>query len=123
MAGTSHVEAAMSIIDRLGVIGPMRIAHAVSQTRWVGPVTITVATGTTEQAIITLGTQGLTTITALWITSDVNISVTYGAAASNVPIALNAGAVHCMSGTSLTALAFTNNSGSLATVSYMAAGS
>ena len=123
MAGTSHVEAAMSIIDRLGVIGPMRIAHAVSQTRWVGPITITVVTGTTEQAIIALGTQGLTTITALWITSDVNISVTYGAAASNVAVPLNAGAVHCMSGTSLTALSFTNNSGSLATISYMIAGS
>ena len=123
MAGTSHVEASMSIIDRLGTVGPKRVAHAMNQTRWVGPITITVATGTTEQAILTLGTQGLTTITALWITSDVNISVTYGVAASNVPVPLNAGAVHCMSGTSLTALSFTNTSGSLATITYMIAGS
>ena len=123
MAGTSHIEASMSVTDRLGTIGPIRVAHAMSQTRWVGPITVTVVTGTTEQAIITLGTQGLTTITALWVTSDVNISVTYGAAASNVPVSLNAGAVHCMSGTSLTALSFTNNSGSLATITYIAAGS
>lgn len=123
MAGISRVEASMLIADRLGTVGPMRVAHSISQTRWVGPITITVATGTTEQAIVTLGTQGLTTITALWITSDVNISVTYGAAASNVPVALNAGAVHCMSGTSLTALSFTNTSGSLATITYVIAGS
>lgn len=123
MPGTSHVEASMAVVDRLGRGSPMRVAHAMSHTRWVGPITITVATGTTEQAVITIGTQGLTTITALWITSDVNISVTYGAAASNAPVALNAGAVHCMSGTSLTALSFTNNSGSLATITYVIAGS
>lgn len=122
MAGLSHVEAVMSIIDRLGIVS-RRAAHAVSQTRWVGPITITVVTATNEQSVITLGTQGLTTITALWITSDIDISVTYGTAALNVPVPLNAGAVHCMSGTSLTALSITNNSGSLATVTYMIAGS
>lgn len=123
MAGISRVKAEMGITDRFGPGDPLKIEHALSQTMWTGPMTVQVADSTTEESIIALGTQGLTTITALMITSDQDISVTYGAAGTNVPVALSANGVHLMSNTSLTALSITNASGSTANVTYCVAGS
>lgn len=113
----------MSVTDRNGTIGPLAVLHQLSQTEWVGPFATQVADGAAEQAIIALGTQGLTTVTAVLITSDRNISITYGAAASNVPVNLDANGFHAMSGTSLTAIAISNSSGAAALVTYMLAGS
>jgi len=123
MPGVSRLEAKMSLTDRHGIIGPLAVVQALSQTEWVGPFTTQVADGVVEQAIIVLGTQGLTTITALLITSDADISVTYGVAANNVPIPLNANGFHCMSDTSVTALSLSNSSGATANVTYFLAGS
>ena len=107
MPGVSRLEATMSIADRHGIIGPLSVLHQLSQTEWIGPNTIRITTPVTEQSLVALLTQGLTTLTALLITPNQNISVTYGAAASNVPVDLNANGFHAMSGTSLTALAVT----------------
>ena len=107
MPGISRLEATMSLADRHTTIGPLSILHQLSQTEWIGPNTIRIATAVTEESLVVLLTQGLTTITALLITANENITVTYGAAASNAPVALNANGFHAMSGTSLTALAVT----------------
>lgn len=121
--GVSAVKAEISVKDRYGTTRPLRVVHSIAQTEWVGPFTTEVATAITEQSILALGTQGLTTITALLITSNQNVSVTYGAAASNAPVNLDANGVHCMSGTSITALAISNSSGVTALITYFIAGS
>lgn len=121
--GISHVETSLFLRDRFGMTGPLRVQHSIAQTEWVGPFNTQVVTATTEQSLLALGTQGLTTVTALLITSDQNISITYGTASVNVPVDLNANGVHCMSGTSLTAIAVTNNSGNTALITYFIAGS
>ena len=121
--GVSAVKAEISVRDRFGATKPLRVVHSIAQTEWVGPFTTQVATGTTEQALIAVGTQGLTTITALLITSNQNVSVTYGTAASNAPVTLDMNGVHCMSGTSLTEITISNNSGNTALITYFIAGS
>src|SRR3990167_1816154 len=102
MAGNLQLDASMRAIGPLGTIGPLRLFRMLTATVWLGPFTIPIVAGFAEQAIVVLGTQGLTTITACLITADANISVTYGVAANNVHIALNANGFHCLAATSLT---------------------
>lgn len=123
MAGVARAEAKLTVESNQGSAGPLSVLCAESVTNWVGPFSINISTGVSEQSVVVIGTQGLTTITDLIITSDTDISVTYGAAASNVPVALGANKVHLITGTSLTALSITNNSGITAKVTYMLAGS
>ena len=126
MAAVSRLEARMKIVDRHGTVRyPVNgsLTHQLSQTEWFGPYTVQVADGVSEQSLTALGTGGLTTVTALLITSDTNIAITYGAAASNVPVDLNANGIHAISGTSLTAIAVSNSSGATALVTYFLAGS
>jgi hypothetical protein len=101
----------------------MPLEYQASITKWFGPHSLTVADGVSEQAIVPLGTGGLTTITFVQITSDVAVSVTYGTANVNVPVSLAAGGMHTLAGTSLTAIAISNGSGSTANVRYLAGGS
>ena len=96
---------------------------AIAVTEWVGPINTQVATGTTEQSVVALLTQGLTTITMLAIKADQDISVTYGSAGSNAPVTLSANKFHVMHGTSITDLAISNSSGATANVAYFVAGS
>ena len=126
MPGVSRVDARMAITDPHGTVSyppnvPLR--HQLSQTEWFGPHTVQVANGVSEQNLTAFGTGGITTVTAFLITADRNISITYGAAATNVPVDLNANGLHAMSGTSLTAIAVSNSSGAIALVTYMIAGS
>lgn len=123
MAGVARAEAKLAIDSNQGGVNPFSVLCAESVTNWVGPFTIQIATGVSEQSVIVIGTQGLTTITDVMITSDTNISVTYGAAGSNVPVPLGANKCHLITGTSLTALSITNASGDTATVTYLVAGS
>jgi hypothetical protein len=122
MSGVARAEAKLTVDSNQGIAGPFSVLCAESVTNWVGPFTIQIATGASEQSVIVIGTQGLTTITDIMITSDTAISVTYGAAASNVPVPLGANKVHLVTGTSLTALSITNASGVTATVTYLVAG-
>lgn len=122
MPGVSKIEAAMLIKSRYGTIGWPPIVHEQNVDEWVGPFAAEVSTGTTEETIIAIGTQGLTTITACLFTSNVAVGITYGVAANNVAIDLAAGGVHLISGCALTAISITNASGSLATVHYLLAG-
>jgi hypothetical protein len=122
MPGVSKVEASMLVKSRHGTIGPMPITHELNITEWVGPFTTTVPTSTTEEAIVAIGTQGLTTVTACLFTATHAVSITYGVAANNVPIDLAAGGVHLLSGCSLTAISISNSSGSSASVTYFLAG-
>jgi hypothetical protein len=112
----------MLVKSRHGTVGLPALVSELNIDEWAGPFTVEIPDSTTEQAVAVIDTYGLTTITALLITSNVNVSITYGTAANNEPIALNAGGVHLMSGTSLAALAMSNASGSVATVTYFCAG-
>jgi hypothetical protein len=123
MPAVSRLDAKLSFTDRHGTGKPLPILHQLSVTEWFGPHTVQVADGVSEQSLTALGTGGLTTITVLEITSDRNISITYGAAGSNAPVNLDANGVHAMSGTSLTALAVSNSSGATALVTYSLGGS
>ncbi len=124
MAAISRLKVEMLLdTDRHGKIGPLALLHSLPATEWVGPLNTQVATGVTEQALVVFGTQGITTVTAYLITTDQNISITYGAAASNVAIPLNANGFHAKSGTSLTEITITNASGSTANLVYLIAGS
>jgi hypothetical protein len=122
MAGVARAEAKLTINSNQGNTHPLSVLSAEAVTNWVGPFNIQIPTGTTEQSIVVLGTQGLTTITDLMITSDTDISVTYGTANVNVPVPLGANKVHLITGTSLTALSISNASGSTASVTYLVAG-
>lgn len=122
MAGIARVSAEMVIDGPLGAGKPLEVSAAEAVTNWVGPFSIEIATGVSEQSLIVIGTQGMTTITDFFITADQNISVTYGAAGSNVPVPLNAGGVHVLGKTSLTAISVSNASGSTAKVTYAAGG-
>lgn len=102
---------------------PIFREHAVGVTEWVGPYTVQVADGVSEQSIVAMLTQGLTTVTALVIGSDRAISVTYGNAGNNEGTPLAANGFHAMIGTSLGALSITNNSGATANVSILVGGS
>lgn len=90
---------------------PFPLDYAAAVTEWFPPYTVVIPTGTAEESIVSLLTQGLTTITTVVITSDQAISVTCGAAGSNVPIPVAAHGFLALAGTSLTALAITNASG------------
>jgi hypothetical protein len=122
MPGVSKCEAGMLVKSRYGTIGPLPITSELQVDEWVGPFATEVTTGTTEEAIIPIGTQGLTTVTACLFTSSHAVSITYGVAANNVPIDLAAGGVHLLSGCALTAISISNASGSTATCTYFLAG-
>lgn len=78
------------------------------------------ANGTTDQAIPFNLTTGVTPIDLLLITSDYAIS--WRQAVTDTAIALDAGAVHCLWGTNMTAILVTNASGSTARVQVFVAG-
>lgn len=102
---------------------PFPLDHALAVTEWMPPYNVQIPTATTEESVVALLTQGLTTLTFVCITADQDISVTYGTAGSNVPVSLTAHGVHLLSGTSLTALAISNASGVTANVTIFVAGS
>lgn len=122
MAGVVRTKAQMSVQGAVG-LGSFPYDRALGVTKWFGPHNIEIADGVSEQSIVALLTQGLTTITHLAITSDQNISVTFGAAGSNTPTPLNAFGLHLMTGTSLTAVSLSNASGFTAKVTLAVAGS
>jgi len=122
MAGVARAMAKLTVSGELGDVGLPTMQSAESVTNWFGPTTVEIATGVSEQSIVVIGTQGLTTITDFQITSDQAISVTYGLAGNNVPVPLGANKFHLIAGTSLTALSITNVSGNTAKVTYFVAG-
>lgn len=119
MAGIARSRVEMSVTGPLGIVGPLTLFPAIAVVEWFGPSTVEVADGVSGQAVAVIDAQGLTTVTALMITSDQDIAVSYG---GGTAIALLAGHVHLLSGTSLTAMAITNASGFTANVTYLLAG-
>lgn len=101
----------------------MPLEYQASITEWFGPHSVQVADGVSEQSIVPLGTGGMTTITFFQCTTDVAISLTLGTANANAPVALAAGGILTLAGTSLTAIAVSNGAGSTANVRYLAGGS
>lgn len=120
MAGIMRAEAKLSLTGPLGLTGPLDILFAKSITKWSGPFTVPVLTGVTAQAVVAIGTQGLTTVQVILITSDQDLTITYNGGSQ--PLPLNANGVHLLAGTSLTAIAITNASGLTALLSYWLGG-
>jgi len=118
-----RVEGKMRVDGPLGSTSPLALLVSRTVTAWLGPFTIPIVAGLNEQAIVVLGTQGLTTVTALLITADADISVTYGVAANNVPIPLNANGFHLLADTSLTAITITTAASVTANLTYFLGGS
>jgi len=120
-AGTMRARTTVSLTTPYGTYS-LPVDFAASMDEIVPPVTIEVANGVTDQALIILGTSGIETIQALAIVADVAISVKLGVAGSNVAFALAAGAQLVLMGTSLTAVSVSNASGGVALITYAAAG-
>ena len=80
-------------------------------------------TGTTDQSLIVIGAAGgIETVTAIAVSADQTISVTLGAAGSNVAFQVSANNPMIVMGTSVTAVSFDNSSGSTANVTVMVGG-
>ena len=120
-AGIMRVRGTASLQTAHGVY-PLPFDFAASMDEVFPPATIEVADATTDQALIVLGTGGLTTIQGLVIVSNVAISVKLGAAGSNVAVALAAHAPLVLMGISLTAVSLSNAAGETASVTYCVAG-
>ncbi len=120
MAAIARLEAKFSTTKPLGITGPLDILQAISVTIDSGPMLVTVATGVSAQAVRFFGAQGITTATAVLISSDQTITVTYNG--GNQAITLTANGFHLLSNTSITAIAITNNSGSTANISLWLCG-
>jgi hypothetical protein len=120
-AGMMRAHVRMSAQSPYGVY-TLPVDYAASMDELIPPVTIEVADGTTDQALIILGAAGLTTIQGLMIVSTVAITVKLGAAGANVALALAANAPLVLMGTSLTAVSISNASGEVALVTYSVGG-
>ncbi|SRR6266849_4164577 len=120
MAGIARLEAKMSTTTPLGITGPLDIVQALAITIDTGPLLVQVVTGVSGQAVRIIGTQGITTVTGLLITSDQTISVGYN---GGTAITLIASGFHMFSDTSVTAIAITNASGNTANVTMWLVGS
>ncbi len=120
MAGIARLEAKISTTTPLGVNGPLSLVEALAITVDTGPLLVRVLTGVSGQAVRIIGTQGITTVTGLVITSDQTISVSYN---GGTAIPLTANGFHMFSNTSITAMAITNASGNTANVTHWLVGS
>jgi hypothetical protein len=85
-------------------------------------VTIELADGVTDQALIVLGTGGVTTIQGLALSSTEAISVKLGSTGGNLAFTLTAGAPLVLMGISLTLVSLSNASGAVALVTYTCGG-
>ena len=121
MAAIVRTELKISSTLSAGLVGPVSFLRAVSAAIDSGPMLVQVATGITAQAVRIFGTQGITTATVVLISSDQDVTITYNA--GNQPLLVSANGFHVLSGSSITAMAVTNNSGLTANLSIWIAGS
>jgi hypothetical protein len=84
--------------------------------------TIELADGVTDQALIVLGTGGLTTLHGLYLLSTEAISVKLGTTGGNLAFTLAANAPLLLMGINLTLVSLSNASGATAMVTYSAGG-
>ncbi len=120
MAGIARLEVKMSSTISSGITGPLNILKALAVTIDTGPLLVQVLTGVSGQAVRIIGTQGITTVTGILITSDQNISVSYN---GGTAIPLTANGFHMFANTSVTAMAITNASGNTANCTMWLVGS
>lgn len=120
-AGQMRVRGMVSLQSGQGTFS-VPFDYAAAMDELFPPVSIEVVDGATDQALIVLGTGGLTIIQGLFLTSSVAVSVKLGAAGSNVAIALAANAPLLLMGCSLTAVSITNASGETAIITYTCSG-
>ena|SRR3990167_8724776 len=122
MAAVVRMKGEISVNSNTGLVGPWKLEKSLAVDEWFGPFTYEVATSTTEQVLGIIATAGLTTITAVAIYTDQNVSVTFGAAASNAPVTLNAGGFIVMQDISTVEISISNSSGNTANISISCGG-
>ena len=99
------------------ITGRAEYDRALGVTEGFPAYTVQLADGTTDQSIAALTAgSALTTISTVLLMTDQNITVKIGTVGSNQAFALNANGVLVLHGTSITALALSNASGSTANV-------
>src|SRR3990167_2125247 len=122
MAAVVLMKGEISVNSNTGLVGPWKLEKSLAVDEWFGPFTYEVPTATTEQVLGIIATAGLTTITAFAIYTDQDIGITFGAAASNALVTLNAGGFIVMQDISTIEISITNNSGNTANVSVCESG-
>jgi len=106
------------------ITGRAEYDRALGVTEGFPSYTVQLADGVTDQSIAALTAgSGITTVTTLLLMTDQNITVKIGTVGSNQAFALNANGVLVLHGTSITALALSNASGSTANVTIGVGGS
>ena len=120
MAAITRTDFKMATQLPSGLVGPIQFSRAVSAAIDTGPTLVQVATGVTNQAVRIFGTQGITTATVVFISSDQDVSVIYNG--SSQPLLLSAGGYQVLAGTSITTMGVTNNSGLTANLTIWLAG-
>ncbi|SRR5258706_2472686 len=120
MAGIARLEAKITSTIPSGITGPLSLLQALAVTIDTGPLLVHVLTGVSGQAVRIIGTQGITTVTGVLVTSDQPISVSYNAGTA---ISMTANGFHMFANTSITAMAITNASGNTANVTMWLVGS
>lgn len=102
-----------------GATMPYVLEYSEACDELVGATVLEIANGVTDESLLP---SGLTTIQTLLVVSTVAITVKLGVAGSNVAFALAARAPLRLCGTSLTAASISNNSGEIALVTRVIAG-
>jgi hypothetical protein len=119
MAGVMQAALKMSVSG----VAPSATFPSVTSTlgvdQWTGPAVVQVADTVNNQAIISIGGQGIPTVQGGAITSDRNITVRYNGA---LALLLSANGLHSFFGTTITAIDFSNNSGAVANITYLLGG-
>ena len=122
MPGVSVLRVTMEMRGAPGMQSVLSESHVMAQAEWSGPMTIEIPTGVVKQGLVLFSAGGLSTVSAVMLTSDQPVSITYGVAGNNDPIDLDAGGIHAMSGTNVAAMAVSNNSGVTANLTILVAG-
>ncbi len=119
MSALTRMASKISTTEMLEANDPLDILREASTTVALGPMSVEVQPGVSNQELRMFGTQGLFALKSIIITSDVSITVSYEGTA---PIPLTAGGFHAMSGTSLSTITVTNATADIAHLTMWLAG-
>jgi len=111
VAAVTRVSAKISSVELLEVVEPLDVLRESSSNVAMGPMQIQVQPGVTGQELRIVGTQGVSSIKTIFITTDTDITVLYNGTAS---VALVAGGFHLISGTTLSTVTLTNATADIA---------
>ncbi len=119
MSALTRMAAKISTTEMLEANDPLDVLREASTTVALGPMSVEVQPGVSNQELRMFGTQGLFTCKSLIITSDASVTISYEGTA---PIPLAADGFHAMSGTTLSTITVTNATADIAHLTLWLAG-